>query len=397
MRTPCSILLLFAAGLCCPAVAVAPQAPEPRRPVACELPEPVTRDTTLVESCEYPGGIVVAGSNLTLDCGGAVIDAAGARVGITIRGRGLHDILVRNCRIQHPMSIGILVSSDLEEGAKSRLPVAERYAASPSRVSIQDASVVGAGNAGIYVDSYARDTRIQNVTVAASGGPGIYLEFSSVRTVVTDSTITGNGYGTPDKPRRGGGLREGLAIDSSSDNRISRSRFSGNAAGGVFLYKNCHEHQERKDSVPRWMPAAHNLIEANSFEEAGTGVWIASRQSRNLRSWNCGDPAYAPGFYRDYAPDTTVSGNSFSGGRIGTRIEDDGAVVSGNVMSGVGACVIAGTSKRSEVLGLPVTGTVIRDNSCSGSTSDSFLFLFGSTPRACDGNTVEGKLASCNP
>ena len=65
------------------------------------------------------------------------------------------------------------------------------------------------------------------------------------------------------------------------------------------------------------------------------------------------------------APRTTVAGNTFRDVVYGVRVEDDDARVVGNrfVANDAGTyAVVAGTPYRTNVLGRPVTGTVLTGN-----------------------------------
>ena len=124
-------------------------------------------------------------------------------------------------------------------------------------------------------------------------------------------------------------LREWLAIDGSRDNHIVGNTFSGNSAGGIFLYKNCGEFATSRPE--RWFQRRYgadgNLIEHNTFTGEDNGVWIGSRMSENVLPMQCSDPQYQPGFSLDYAADDTIRDNVFQDVTFGVRIEDDRAVV----------------------------------------------------------------------
>ena len=175
--------------------------------------------------------------------------------------------------------------------------------------------------------------------------------------------------------------------------------FSGNSAGGVFLYKNCGEYPDRDRYFERRDPAADNLIEQNVFMGGRNGVWVGSRMGENTLPMECTDPAYveASGIrvVLDRAPDNTVRDNEFRDVTYGVRVEDDGTTVEGNTFSGASPdrhAVIVGTPYRTEVLDQPVSGTVLRDNSSTiaGNTSP-YRWVHGEVDTTYEGNTALGQ------
>jgi parallel beta-helix repeat protein len=70
--------------------------------------------------------------------------------------------------------------------------------------------------------------------------------------------------------------REGLSIDGSRFNRIANNRFSGNAYGAIFLYKNCGEYVNSRPE--RWWHRRYgadgNLIEDNTITGGTNGILV---------------------------------------------------------------------------------------------------------------------------
>ncbi len=378
---PAALLLLL--GLTAPALAPAPA----RAEATCALPDRLRETLTLGPDCTVRGKVVIDRPGVTLDCAGATLDSRGiAGNTITIRAP---DVSVRHCTLLPGRDHGIRIQSRLPKAEKHALPLEARYARSPSGVTIADVTIRDPGRTGIFVDSYVRDTRIVRVRVEKAADSGIYLEQSSTGTVIDDSALVGNGFGSLFSPKIGAWKREGIAIDSSADNVIRNTLFSGNAGGGVFLYKNCHEHAATNpQSTERWMPSARNEIAGNRFENEPVGVWVAARQSRNLSDMECGDPAYAPGYYLDAAPDNRIRDNRFSGGDVAIRVEDDGTDIRDNaIQSPRTACVQVGTGPRARLLKRPVTGTVLDGNSCDGvPAARAFVFTDGARPSVAEDN-----------
>lgn len=354
---------------------------------ACAVPGTLTGSMTLSPHCVSQGAIYIDQPGTTLDCAGGTLDGRGQKdTVVTIRAS---NVTVTRCTILSGEGHGILVRSEMPKSAKHALSHAEAYAASPSNVTISDVVIRDAGHSGIYVNTYVRNTHIDRVRIEDSADAAIYLDMSTTGAVVENSTFTGNGFGSATRPRSGGGKREAIAIDSSSRNIIRNNLFKGNGGGGIYLYKNCHEHADTNpQSTPRWMPSEKNEITRNRFENEPTGVWVASRQSRNLTGSKCGDPSYAPGTYLDAAPNNSVHDNTFVGGNIGIRVEDDGNTLAGNTLTDQDQmCVLVGTGPRSQVLNRPVTGTVLTGNRCRNVPANrAFVFTDGARPAKASGN-----------
>lgn len=337
------------------------------QPASCPVAEQITiaRDTELDPACAYRSTLRIVAGNLLLDCRGALIDATGRTFGILIGDRHeVSQVTVRNCRIRGGGN-GIFVGRTESDALKAeRYDRETLYRISPHHITLQGISVADTTRVGIYLDDYVSHVRIVASSVNGAASSGIYLEHSSRSNEIIDSTITGNGYGKFPNYRFGVSRREGISIDSSAYNLVQGNRIANNAAGGIFLYKNCQEHAHAKaDSVPRWQHASHNVIRANLIEDEKVGVWLASRQSRDLSSWDCGDAPYqGSSHYLDYAHHNLVSDNRFTRVATGVRIEDDDNTVSGNTFVDNDTGIELGARRREEVLGKPLQGVKLRDN-----------------------------------
>jgi hypothetical protein len=98
------------------------------------------------------------------------------------------------------------------------------------------------------------------------------------------------------------------------------------------------------------------LISGNRFVREEVGVWIASRQSRNLRRMDCSDkPMDAQGqYFEDFANRNTLEKNAFCATAVGVRIEGDENRVRANYFDAkVGKKVEIPVTKRAELLGRP--------------------------------------------
>ena len=129
-----------------------------------------------------------------------------------------------------------------------------------------------------------------------AGSSGIYLETGSKQNLVERNHIDRNGFienGAGGKAFSFLGAdfwfwgvgREGISVDGSYENTIRSNVFSGNSAGGIFLYKNCGEYPDRNPD--RWFerrdPADRNLIEDNLFFGGRNGIWVGSRMGEKAR------------------------------------------------------------------------------------------------------------------
>ncbi|ADW72985.1 Parallel beta-helix repeat [Rahnella aceris] len=275
----------------------------------CELPE-VRGNTTLSPHCVYKEAVIITSSNTTLDCRGAVLEGDNERpFGILINSKGkpLSDVTVRNCKVRHFTRSGIRITSDI--AANKLSPNHEKnYRRTPTRITLENVEVTGSGRVGIYFDDYVTHSTLSHSIVRDSYMSGIYLEHSSRNNKVVDNQIIDNGH-----ERFGKGKREGLAVDSSAYNLIEGNRFESNGAGGVFLYKNCGEHFSTGKSVIRWQHSDYNVIRNNTFVNEPVGIWLASRQNRDLSGFDCGDKPREGSlkFYPDYADNNVVGQNQF--------------------------------------------------------------------------------------
>lgn len=325
----------------------------------------ITRDTVLDPACTHQASLRIGASKLTLDCRGSRIDAGGRRVGIEIGGKtGVSDVTVRNCNVLNAKT-GIYVGLTGSDAKKAQQYSREElYARTPHHVRIENGSVRNSSGVGIYIDDYASEVTVEGTLISDSGSAGIYLEHSSRRNRILNSTLSGNGYGKFPDLRLGAARREAIAVDSSAHNRIEGNHIHDNAAGGIFLYKNCHEHaRSNPASVPRWQAAEHNLIKGNTIENENVGIWLASRQSRDLGAWGCGDRPYLGNrYFPDYARHNLVEANTFR--RVGTGIivEDDDNALIGNRFVESDKPIEIGARLREQALGKKVERTQIRDN-----------------------------------
>lgn len=334
----------------------------------CRLP---TMDgiVNLNPQCTYKSSIFIS-KPVKLNCNGAIIDGMGrlaAGIVIDSRGEQLSGVEVRNCVVQGFVKLGIGVGWSLSDGKKQRLMEAENsnnfYSRTPVNTLISGSYIKGVGGVGIYVDDHVKNTVIETTEVREAKGAGIYLEHDSSGTLIRSVNVINNGWisGKPMEP--------GIAIDGSSDNIIENSVISGNALGGIYLYRNCHEHAlKNPESVLRVNGANNNTIRSNMID-GRVGVWVASRMSRNMRNMECGRESYYQDkdvdVVLDEARSNRIINNDFSGpARWGVIIEDDLNNVNGNIFSGPfsDGSILIGSKYRFLVLDKPVLGTLISNN-----------------------------------
>lgn len=319
--------LLFTYGLLSP---VAFAANPIEKTTSCDIAElaDMKGKVTLSPQCVYQGGVVISSSNVTLDCQGATFDGGGkVKYGVLIDGRGMpiSNITVENCNILNYADTAVVV-----RGLKKSQVSAdqqENYTRSPSNVVIRNVVTDRNRRSGVYFDDYVFNSSLQNSTVKGSGGVGVYLDQGTKGITLQNNVIESNGRAEGRKS-----TREGVAIDSSAKNIIKDNTFRDNGAGGIFLYKNCGERYNSKNGILRWQSSNDNLIENNTFVDEKVGVWLASRQSKDLSKWGCGDQSVdvQKKYYRDYANYNTVRGNKFCRVNVAVRNEGDNNRVESN-------------------------------------------------------------------
>lgn len=349
-------------------------------PIGCDQADTrvtISTSSHLDPSCTWTRGVIIDASDVTLDCQGALIAAPDRRYGVYIVAPTdvpLSNVTVRNCHVD-----GFLNGMHVERDGFRDLPAGAEYENAFSNIVIEDSTIENSRGVGVYVDGYVTGVTLRRLHIEGAGSTGIYLETGSKDNVVEDDEIVNNGYrenGPDGQFFEVAGLtfwywgpgREGIAIDGSRNNVVRRNHFSGNSAGGIFLYKNCGEYPERDRYFERRYGAHGNLIEDNTFVGEDNGIWVASRMGENTIPMNCTDPQYAPGYSLDYAKDNVLRDNVFENVTYGIRVEDDRTTVEGNAFTSDDAAhvaVLLGTPVRTAVLGLPVDGTRVVGNRAS--------------------------------
>ncbi|MEZ5178974.1 MAG: hypothetical protein R2746_12085 [Acidimicrobiales bacterium] len=119
----------------------------------------------------------------------------------------------------------------------------------------------------------------------------------------------------------------------------------------------------------------------------------------NTLPMDCTDPAYATGpllrVVLDHAEANVVRGNTFDDVTYGVRVEDDDTVVADNAFGGLGPdrhAVVVGTPYRTDVLGRPVTRTVLTGNTSTiVGNAHPYRWIHGETATTVSGNRALGR------
>ncbi|MEM5584473.1 right-handed parallel beta-helix repeat-containing protein [Roseibium sp. AS2] len=395
--------------------ALTPAAPELRD---CDLP-PIKSGKVLLETdCRYTQPVIIAHSNVIFDCRGATITGLRKR-GITIR-PGMKNVTIRDCRLDD--TGGVLIEGQTPSDDAASREIAR--ATSSEDVVLEHLTITRSYMTGIFVDHYVVGATIRNSIVADGHHVGIYLEHGSQKATVSGNLIRNNGLFTNKGIRRiGPTRREGLSVDGSAYNLIENNIFEDNAFGGIFHYRNCWEfHTANPNSRPRQQGSDGNVIRGNVFRDMDIGIWVASRQARDLVMWDCGDTspydnpvslklmmknrpwgqsdallgyrfnpeliaglvdrrAPAPRWpfptalylFEDFAKDNLYEDNCFENLKTGIRIEDDGNTVRDNLFIGDFEYLYLGSPFRAALLDRPLTGTEIIGNRNVSHAGRTFL------------------------
>ena len=212
-------------------------------------------------------------------------------------------------------------------------------------------------NHGLFVDSNVMDFTCNNCEIVGNGDVGLYLEHGSQGAKITGGEISSNGYRNIDTGSwyenfKNGhkAKREGVAIDASQYNIVTGVTFKNNALNAISLYKNCGER-----GVVREVGANDNQIVGNTF--INNNIHIASRQDKDLSSWDCAEEYIYQGKYtRDEAQYNRVSGNHFTNAHV--IVHDDNNSITNNT----GSPSINSSSFVRKAIGEPVNNLIIEGN-----------------------------------
>lgn len=292
---------------------------------------------------------IIKQSDSVLDCQGAIMSSTDDKItAITIQTpsneTGIRNIQVKNCMVTG-YNHGLLIEQQTpanqryEQLQQGKTTIDKQLEQSPHHILIDNITVTHSKNSGIFLGDHGHNVDFNRVAVVRSGTVGLYFEFGSRDNVVRNSFFSQNGIRQVNVAGVGIGKpnREAIAIDSSANNRIEQSHFDHNGAGGIFLYRNCFEHADdptQANHFLRTQGSNGNVIRHNVFKREPVGVWIASRQSRNLKGFACG--AYTisetpfASYHLDEAEHNHVQQNLFLADKTGIIVEDDNNILQTN-------------------------------------------------------------------
>lgn len=370
----------------------------------------ITESTMLPEGCKYDrvSILIENQSDLVFDCNGAILNGLNkefrqeidttykegqepVNVGILIQSNEniqSKNVTIKNCNVTNYvrgiriiMAISSASRSDLKNNVNVEALENNLREISPKNIRIENSNINFSHKDGVFISRFITDFVMDNSTVNSTGAVGVYIDSGSANNTISNSTLSKNGYSDYDitkreiKKKNVEYSREALAIDSSFGNVIDNNVFSQNSRGSVFIYKNCNEHYQDPNQIPRYQSADNNVISNNNFTSEEFGVWIASRQSADLKDLECAPPLIATGsirygpvtedteYYEDFAKNNQVLNNEFNNVIKGIRVEDDNSVIRGNTFTGsVNTNINVGTKYRTEVLDNPVSNTTIDAN-----------------------------------
>jgi parallel beta-helix repeat protein len=374
------------------------QAPQPphseisadARPLECWKSDiEIQGHAVLTADCKAGGTIRIHKSDTSLDCNNHTIDLQSqVNNGIIIDSKGTEtkNVSITNCTIKSSKQKTIYIGWDANSRKKSdEFSIEDLYKKTPHQVLIKNVNIINSGSSAIYLDDYVSNAILDNINIINPASLAIYFEFSTKNNTLQNSTIQGAGNA---------GKREAVAIDSSSGNSLIKNKFINNRFGGIFVYRNCSEHYSKDSSQAfRWMSADDNKIEGNEIVGSRYGIWIASRQSVDLKNSNCGLPYYADGRYVvDSAKKNAVIGNKISSAEIGILIEDDDNIVTNNKFTNIKVIPIrVGSRILYQYVGRGIRGTEIQENQWLDSKKDPVLLMWGSKQPPLPQSTREKK------
>ena len=293
-------------------------------------------------------------------------------------------INIKNCLIKNYVD-GIVIKFRVPKKQhqllrkKKNVAIIEQQlrADAPKHITISNTKIHSSHKHGIYMQRYVSHIAFKSGEIKYSGNSAIYMESGTRYNEIRNSFFYKNGYTNYKRKKRmrtpkfPTGEREAIAVDSSAYNKIIGNTFKNNGKGAIFLYKNCFEKYKNKNQLPRFQHSNYNRIENNTFIDERYGVWLASRQSKQLSRFKCGDPIMyktrglfgVEKYYHDYAKNNQVVNNTFKDVVEGIVVEDDNNSVINNKFSGsANSDIVIGTIYRYISKNDPVKGTILKNN-----------------------------------
>ncbi|MCX2688522.1 right-handed parallel beta-helix repeat-containing protein [Pseudomonas sp. DCB_AW] len=332
----------------------------PTPPHQCNLPN-FDNGNKLIElnsECIYSDTINITQSNLTVDCNGAVLNGQHRlKSGIVINGKGekISNITIKNCTLINYKHHALIITSGTTP-KKLSYDAKRLHSIAPSNIKLNKLNIYNSGAGGVYFFAYVHNSSLTNSKISSSREAGVYLSQNTNNIEISGNIIAHNGYVSKKANRR-----EGIAIDTSHNNKIHNNLFLENGAGGIFLYTRCG----KVPNPESFSPSNYNIIYNNVFRNEPIGVWLASRQSRDLSSFKCsGTPLdESKRFFRDYADHNTIKNNQFCDGKLAVRIEgDDNTITENSYNSSHTAFSSEPYADKTKHDGLRSNGNVISNN-----------------------------------
>lgn len=363
----------------------------------------ITKNTTIPANCSYQKvSFSIERKNVIFDCNGASLNGLKQQNpnplfvaysqstepknwAFSVWKSGIQ---IKNCNIKNYMD-GIVIRSRLSKQQHEMLRRKQNVKAienqlradSPQNISISNTKIHHSHKHGLYMQRYVSHVNFIKGEIKYSGNSAIYLESGTQYNSIRDSYFYKNGHTRykkkkrmrmPKSPMAG---REAIAVDSSAYNEFIGNIFENNGKGAIFFYKNCFEKHKQKNQLPRTQHSNHNKVKNNRFLNERYGVWLASRQSKQLSRFKCGDPLMyqekglfgRSKYYHDYAKNNQIINNLFKNVILGIVVEDNDNKLIGNQFIGnSNSDILIGTAYRFKSKKQPVIRTTVKQNQRKG-------------------------------
>lgn len=363
----------------------------------------ITKNTTIPSHCSYQKvSFSLERDNIIFDCQGASLNglhqptpnpfftaysqsSAPKNWAFSVWKSGIQ---IKNCRIKNYMD-GIVIRSRIPKQQHKMLRNNKNVTAienqlranSPHNITISNTKIHHSHKHGVYMQRYVHHVNFIKGEIKYSGNAAIYLESGTQYNAIKNSYFYKNGYSSYKKkkrmrmPKLPSAEREAIAVDSSAYNQFIGNTFENNGKGAIFFYKNCFEKHKNVNQLPRVQHSNHNKVKNNRFINERYGVWLASRQSKQLSRFKCGDPLMyqekglfgSRQYYYDYAKNNQIMNNIFKQVRFGITVEDnDNQLINNEFIGNSIHDILIGTAYRSKHRNQPVTGTFVKKNHRQG-------------------------------
>lgn len=212
---------------------------------------------------------------------------------------------------------------------------------------------------GIYVQPYIQGTKI-SATSVNRGRIGVYLDSGNKDTIINETSFNDVGWTKyvsslrKNISRSAGEGREAIAADGVINLTVRNSTFTNSNLAGIAVYRNCMEDKDSTSTYPRLIGSKGMVFTNNVFNDEDIGIWLGSRQQRDLSGWDCGATPEAGGYYMDYASNTEIRFNTFNRTDVAVEVAGDNNTVLDNTLNGA---VILTTPKADDTM---PTGVVVQ-------------------------------------